>query len=317
MLDLLHIENIAVIEEADIPFRGGFNALTGETGAGKSIVIDALGAVLGGRTSRDLIRTGSAKAFVSAAFSGVPADLPVWAESGVHPDEDGAILIERELSADGKNLCRINGRPATVARLRLIGREMVNIHGQHDGQQLLDEDRHGAYLDRFGKTEAALFAYRREYDAMTAIRDEMKSLRMDAAERARRVDSLRFQIDELERAELVPGEEEELIRRRNLLRSADKYLSALSSADFYLNGDDESAGAVGQIQEAQDAVERIQDLSGDLAAIWQRLDAARREVYDLAETIRDRRAEFDLTRWRAEAIFCTVWKRSTAPRWKR
>ena len=302
MLDLLHIENIAVIEEADIPFRGGFNALTGETGAGKSIVIDALGAVLGGRTSRDLIRTGSAKAFVSAAFSGVPADLPVWAESGVHPDEDGAILIERELSADGKNLCRINGRPATVARLRLIGRELVNIHGQHDGQQLLDEDRHGEYLDRFGKTEAALFAYRREYDAMTAIRDEMKSLRMDAAERARRVDSLRFQIDELERAELVPGEEEELIRRRNLLRSADKYLSALSSADFYLNGDDENAGAVGQIQEAQDAVERIQDLSGDLAAIWQRLDAARREVYDLAETIRDRRAEFDFSPAELDAV---------------
>ena len=145
MLELLHIENIAVIEEADIRFRPGFNALTGETGAGKSIVIDAMGAVLGGRTSRDLIRTGAAKAFVSAEFSGVPADLPGLAENGVVPDEDGNLMLQREISGEGKNVCRVNGRPVTVAQLRQIGGELLNIHGQHDGAQLLDEEQHGAY----------------------------------------------------------------------------------------------------------------------------------------------------------------------------
>ena len=302
MLDLLHIENIAVIEEADIPFHGGFNALTGETGAGKSIVIDALGAVLGGRTSRDLIRTGAAKAFVSAAFSGVPADLPVWTESGVHPDEDGALILQREIFADGKNLCRINGRPASVGQLRRIGRELANIHGQHDGQQLLDEEQHGAYLDRFGGTREALAAYRREYGALSALEGEMRALRMDEAERARREDSLRFQIGELERAELVAGEEEELNRRRNLLRSADKYLSALSSADYYLNGDEDATGAVGQVQEAEDAVAGIQNLDGDLAALYQRLEAVRCELYDLAETIRDQKTAFDFSPAELDAV---------------
>ena len=160
MLELLHIENIAVIEQADISFRPGFNALTGETGAGKSIVIDAMGAVLGGRTSRELIRTGAAKAFVSAEFSAVPADLPGLAENGVEPDEDGNLLVQREIAADGKNVCRANGRPLTVSQLRAIGADLLNIHGQHDGTALLDEEQHGAYLDRFGRTEEPLSAYR-------------------------------------------------------------------------------------------------------------------------------------------------------------
>ena len=153
MLELLHIENIAVIEAADIAFRPGFNALTGETGAGKSIVIDAMGAVLGGRTSRELIRTGASHAFVSAEFSGVPADLPGLAEAGVAPDENGELLLQREIGSDGKNVCRANGRPITVAQLRRVGSELLNIHGQHDGAQLLDEEQHGTYLDRFGRTE--------------------------------------------------------------------------------------------------------------------------------------------------------------------
>ena len=294
MLELLHIENIAVIEEADIRFHHGFNALTGETGAGKSIVIDAMGAVLGGRASRDLIRTGASRAFVSAAFSGVPADLPGLQDNGVVPEEDGVLLLQRELDG-GRNVCRVNGRPVTVGQLRRIGGELLNIHGQHDGQQLMDEEQHGAYLDRFGATEDALSAYRRAYDAMADLRGRIQALRMDEAEKARRMDSLRFQIDELERADLKPGEEEELAARRTLLRSADKYLSALSAADFFLNGDDESAGAVGQLQEAEDAVDGIRALGEDLEALFQRLDSARCEVYDLAETVRDKRAAFDFS----------------------
>ena len=153
MLELLHIENIAIIERADILFGRGFNALTGETGAGKSIVIDALGAVLGQRTSRELIRTGAEKAFVSATFSAVPADLPGLAENGFTPEEDGTLLLQRELYGDGKNVCRVGGRPVTVAQLKRIGASLLNIHGQHDGQQLLDEEQYLVYLDRFGRVE--------------------------------------------------------------------------------------------------------------------------------------------------------------------
>ena len=157
MLQLLHIENIAVIEEADITFDGGFNALTGETGAGKSIVIDAMGAVLGQRTSRDLIRTGAARAFVSAVFTGVP-ELETLRECGVAA-EDGELLLQREIYADGKNVCRMNGRPVTVAQLRKTGSALLNIHGQHDGQQLLDEEQHGAYLDSFGQVGQPMESY--------------------------------------------------------------------------------------------------------------------------------------------------------------
>ena len=295
MLELLHIENIAVIQEADIQFAPGFNALTGETGAGKSIVIDAMGAVLGGRTSRDLIRTGAARAFVSAQFSGLPADLPGLQENGIAPDEEGSLLLQRDISADGRNVCRINGRPVSVAQLRAIGSELLNIHGQHDGTQLLDEERHGEYLDRFGRTEGPLSAYRAAYDAMEALRRQMEALRMDEAEKARRMDSLRFQIDELERAQLVPGEEETLLERRSLLRNGEKYLAALAGADCALSGGDEGGGAVSALRDAEEALYGVRTLSEDLGNLYERLKAARCEVYDLAESVRDKREEFDFS----------------------
>ena len=295
MLELLHIENIAVIEEADIRFRSGFNALTGETGAGKSIVIDAMGAVLGGRTSRDLIRTGADKAFVSAEFSQVPPELPGLRENGVTPDENGELLLQREILSDGKNLCRVNGRPVTVAQLREIGSQLLNIHGQHDGQQLLDEEQHGAYLDRFGRTEGVLAAYQREYGTMAALRSQIKALQMDEAEKARRMDSLQFQINELERAELQPGEEEELRDRRNLLRNGEKYLSALQGADYCLNGGDEGGGAVQALREAEEALSAIRYLSDEMGELYQRLEQDRCEVYDLASIVQDKREEFDFS----------------------
>ena len=295
MLELLHIEDIAVIEEADIRFHEGFNALTGETGAGKSIVIDALGAALGGRTSRELIRTGASKAFVSAAFSGVAADHPGLAETGIVPDEDGVLLLQREIGGDGKNVCRANGHPVTVGQLRRIGSELLDIHGQHDSAQLLDEDRHGAYLDRFGRTEEALSAYQAAYGTMADLRERIRSLRMDEAEKARRMDGLRFQIGELERADLRPGEEAELKERRDLLRNAEKYLSSLSAADFLLNGDDESEGAVSQIRRAGDAIGGVRGLTEELGELYDRLDAVRCEAYDLAETVRDLRSAFDFS----------------------
>jgi len=302
VLDLLHIENIAVIEAADIQFHPGFNALTGETGAGKSIVIDAMGAVLGGRTSRELIRTGAEKAFVSAEFSGISAELPGLLENGIRPDEDGNLLLQRELFGDGKNVCRANGRPITVAQLRSIGTDLLNIHGQHDGAQLLDEEQHGAYLDRFGRTDDVLNLYQQDYEALSSLRGQIKALQMDEAEKARRMDSLRYQIDELERANLVAGEEEELDQRRNLLRNGEKYLSALSGADWCLSGDDESAGAVNHLREAEDALYGIRNLGDDLLELFNRLGQLRSEAYDLAEIIRDKRAEFEFSPAELDAV---------------
>ena len=302
MLELLHIENIAVIEEADIRFQPGFNALTGETGAGKSIVIDAMGAVLGGRTSRELIRTGANKAFVSAEFSKVSADLAGLVMNGITPDEDGTLLLQREIFADGKNTCRANGRPITVAQLRQIGAELLNIHGQHDGTALLDEEQHEAYLDRFGRTEGTLAAYRAEYDAMADLRNQIRALQMDEAEKARRVDSLRFQIDELERAELVAGEEEELNQRRNILRNGEKFMSALSGAEYCLFGDDENAGIVNGLRDAEEAMASIRTLGDDLADLYRRLGELRSEAYDLAEIIRDKRGEFDFSPSELDAV---------------
>ena len=302
MLELLHIENIAIIERADIAFGSGFNALTGETGAGKSIVIDALGAVLGQRTSRELIRTGAEKAFVSATFGGVPAQLPGLEENGLAPEEDGTLLLQRELYGDGKNVCRVSGRPVTVAQLRRIGASLLNIHGQHDGQQLLDEEQHLFYLDRFGRVDAELAAYRERFDAWRATKREMDALKMDEAEKARRVDMLHHQIDELERADLQEGEEETLLARRNILRNGEKFLSVISAADACLNGGDESLGAVSAIKEAEDALRGLRSLGDEFVELSDRLESLRCEAYDLAETIRDKKDEYDFSPQELDAV---------------
>ena len=293
MLQLLHIENIAVIEEADITFDQGFNALTGETGAGKSIVIDAMGAVLGQRTSRDLIRTGANKAFVSALFTGVP-DLPVLEDCGVAA-ENGELLLQREIYADGKNVCRVSGRPLTVAQLRKIGGALLNIHGQHDGQQLLDEEQHGAYLDSFGKVEKELADYTACFEAMEATRKKLKSLQMDEAEKERRMDSLKFQIGELERAQLKPGEEEELDRRRNLLKNGEKFMTAIQGAVWNLTGGDEGGGAVSALREAAGAVSGAKNLDDRFSQLHERLENLYSEAYDVAETLRDMQDAFDFS----------------------
>lgn len=301
MLELLHIENIAVIEETEIAFHPGFNVLTGETGAGKSIVIDAMGAVLGQRTPRDLIRTGAGKAFVSALFSGVPEDLTVLEESGVSA-EGGELLLQREIYADGKNTCRANGRPITVALLRQIGSSLLNIHGQHDGQLLLDEERHCAYLDSFGATGEILQAYQTEYRTMAEIRKKIKSLAMDEAERERRVDTLRHQIDELERAELKEGEEETLAERRNILRNGEKFLSAVQGAAYCLNGSDESMGAVALLREAENALRAVRGMGEQFVELTSRLEAVESEVYDIGETVRDLRESYDFSPAELDAV---------------
>lgn len=293
MLELLHIENIAIIEAADIEFAPGFNALTGETGAGKSIVIDSLSAVLGQRTSRELIRTGADKAFVSAAFSGTAPELTETL--GIQPEADGTLLLQREIQTDGKNVCRVNGRPVTVGQLRALGARLLNIHGQHDGQQLLDEEQHIVYLDSFGRVESLAITYAEKYKNFTDIRRQIGALQMDEAEKARRVDTLQYQIEELRRAKLKSGEEEELTARRGMLRNAEKFLDAVAGADYALNGDDSGGGALSALRQAQDALSGVRHLDDAFGQLYERLGEAYSEVYDIAATVEDKRGELDVS----------------------
>jgi len=292
MLSLLHIENIAIIESADISFDRGFNVLTGETGAGKSIVIDAISAVLGQRTSRELIRTGAKSALVTAVFTGLP-NLSWMAENGFAQGEE--LLLQREIQGDGRNACRLDGRPITVAQLRELGRGLLDIHGQHDGQQLLDPACHLSYLDSFGKTFSLLADYQKAYGAMSSLKKQIAALEMDEAERSRRVDTLQYQIRELERADLKPGEDEELDARRVLLRGAGKLMDGLRGAEFALTGSEDSQGACDLIADAEGALREIARLGPQVEELADKLTALRSAADDAAETLRDLSREMDFS----------------------
>ena len=292
MLSLLHIENIAVISQADITFDRGFNVLTGETGAGKSIVIDAIGAIMGERTSRDLIRTGAKSARVSAVFRELPA-LEWFKQQGIAPDENGELLIERAIQGDGKNTCRVNGRPLLVSQLRELGCQLLNIHGQHDGQQLLDDECHLDYLDSFGGTGTDREAFSTAYEKVRALRRERDDLQMNDAEKARRIDTLTYQIEELERAELRMGEDEELFQRRDVLRNAEQLTSAVDGAWQALTGGDDGEGAVSLIMEAEKQLTQGGRHSGDLKELSEKAAQLRCDADDLAELVRDLRGTLD------------------------
>ena len=285
MLRLLHIENIAVIEQAEIAFDRGFNVLTGETGAGKSIVIDAISAILGERTYRDVIRTGADRAFVSAVFDGVP-DLPWFAENRVEYDPS-ELLVQREVYADGKNVCRVNGRPVTVAILKKLGGQLVNIHGQHDSQQLFDETKHLSYLDLFARNEAERTAYAACYERVLSLRREQERLTLDEGEKLRRVEALQYQLEEIGRAALQPGEDEQLENRRKLLQNAEKLSEALTAAAMALSGGEDASGAVDLVGEADHALARIARYDEGLAALGDRLSNLQYELEDVAGELRD------------------------------
>ena len=294
MLSLLHIENIALIDQADISFGPGFNVLTGETGAGKSIIIDSISAVMGERTSRDLIRTGEKSALVTAIFRDLP-DLPWFQENGIGPDENGELILSRKIQADGKNICRVAGKPCTVVQLKALGGQLIDIHGQHDGQQLLDESCHLGYLDSFGLLGADGEEYRTEYQKMAELRRQIAALQMNEAEKARRIDTLQYQIAELERAELRPGEEEELDERKKILRSADQLMAAVEGAYGAVFGDEDRDGAASLLAEAESAVARVADFSGELSQLSESLADLRYAAEDAAERLRDLRDSFEFS----------------------
>ena len=283
MLRSLHIENIAVVERSDVQFREGLNVLTGETGAGKSIVIDALYAVIGGRTSRELVRSGAERALAAAVFD---ADAAAgWcAENGVEP-EDGTLIVQRTVSADGKGSCRVNGVPVTVAQLRALGSLLVDIHGQNDGRQLLDEGRHLDYLDAFAQNGAALDAYKAAYGAYMANEREIQRLSLDDETRRRLAESLTYRVQELEKAQLKAGEEAQLESRSALLRNGEKLREAAEGAFTALYGDDGSA--VELAGQARGWLSRARGWSADLAAADDTLSEAVALLQDAAERVRD------------------------------
>lgn len=258
MLNYLHIENIAVIENTELELSNGFNVLTGETGAGKSIVIDAINAVLGARTSRDKIRSGCSDAKVVAEFSQVgDAVNNLLLENGITPDESNNLLIQRVLSADGKTAFRINGQPSTAAIVKEIGRYLINIHGQHDNQSLLDPDKHCYFLDKIAENSQLISEYYEEFKLLNTIRRELKELEDDDEAKARKIDLLQFQIEEIKQAQIKAGEFEELKERQKQAHSLESSLKALKNAYISLVGD-ENAGALEQIGNALKLIEKLE-----------------------------------------------------------
>ncbi len=284
MLSLLHIENIAVIEQADISFDPGFNVLTGETGAGKSIVIDAISAILGKRAYRDMIRTGTNKASVRAVFTKVPA-LPWFGENGVDYDEE--TVIQRDIFMDGKNVCRVNGTLVTVSILQKLGLQLINIHGQHDSATLFDEENHLRFLDAFADNEALLLDYREKFSAVSALRREIDRMTMDEGEKLRRMETLKYQVEEIEKADLKAGEDEELEQRRKLLQNSEKLSQGLEEASESLLGGDDSDGAAALLAQAAYALSRIARYSDDYTAFQERLTDLKYQVQDIADEVRD------------------------------
>ena len=280
MLKFLHIENIAVIERSDIEFSAGFNVLTGETGAGKSIVIDAINAVLGERTSKELIRAGCDTAEVSAVFGELDnATAAALSDAGVTPDEDGNIVIRRRLSAAGKGLIKLNDRPVTATELKEIGKHLVNIHGQHDNQALLDPERHLDYIDAVADDDPIKGKYYAEFRELNRIRKELAATETDEDEKRRRVGLLKYQINELESAGIKPGEYEKLQKKLAIARNYQKTAEALSRAYSALKGDDEFDGAVSLLTDAEKSLSSLHNDE------WDKKSAALADAAAAAEDV--------------------------------
>ena len=299
MLSILHIENIAVIERADISFDGGFNVLTGETGAGKSIVIDAINAILGERAYRDMIRTGANMALVRAVFTNIP-QLDWFVENGVEYDSE--TVIHREIYLDGKNICRVNGTIVTVSILRKLGIQLINIHGQHDSATLFDESNHLELLDSFAVNQQLRQEYQEKYEAVTALRNEIQRMTMDEGEKLRRMEMLRYQIEEISKADLHVGEDEELEQRRKLLQNAEKLSDGINAAVECLYGGEDSDGAAALLEKAERELGRLFRYTDAFTAVHEKVTDLMYQVQDAAEEMRNARDELSYSADELEQI---------------
>lgn len=265
MLSSLQIENVAVIQKANVHFEKGLNVLTGETGAGKSILIDSINAILGNRTSKDLVRTGAAKAVIRAAFEDVPpAVLDSLEKAGYERSE--ALLLSREITAEGKSACRINGMPATAAVLRELCGGLININGQHDSVGLLNPARHEGILDAYAQNSAEYQAYYAIYRELVGVKKTLDAMITDESEKQRRIDLLSYQVQEIDDAGLTAGEEQTLESRRKVLANASTIRDRIAQCYALLSGGDDAPGAVDLLGEASNAVDAAAQLDGELSA---------------------------------------------------
>lgn len=287
MLSNLQIENIAVIKSASIDFENGFNVMTGETGAGKSIVIDSLNAILGERTSRELIRSGADSASVCAEFQNVGNNVKNELEKlGI--EKDDTLIVSRKLTPDGKNVCRINGMPATVSMLKALGVQLVNIHGQLDNQSLLSPETHCSFIDKLAGSGRELKEFKELYSLYIKKENELKSLNTDVNEKNRRLDILKYQIEEIQKADIRPGEKDELTEKLGFLRNAEKVLDLLHTAYAALNGDGEMPGAADIAADAASKLLSAADYSSDFTETANGVNDAAMNLSAYTEELRDK-----------------------------
>lgn len=284
MLKTLCIENIAVIEKADIEFSKGFNVLTGETGAGKSIVVDSINAILGERTSKELVRAGSENAFVTAYFEDINSEVKQKLNEFDLPcEDDGTLMLSRKISAQGKSTCRINGSVCTVSMLKEVGNLLVNIHGQHDSQTLLNADYHYKFVDMYGSLDGVLDEYKQSFKQLLSVRKQLKALTLDADERDRQIELLDYQIKELTDAEIKVGEWEELKKRKNLILNSQNLLQSLNSALAAFNGSDDYSGISTLLSTAVKELGTVSDVDGDIKSVYDKAEA----LNDSVEVVKD------------------------------
>lgn len=294
MLAQLFIRNIAVIEKASIDLEKGFTVLTGETGAGKSIIIDAIHAVLGERTSKELVRTGTDSASVSALFTGLDEDtLSLLDQLSLPREEDGSLLIQRDIRLEGRSTCKINGAPATVSMLKQLGPRLVTIHGQHESYELLSPEVHMEYLDSFAGLESLLAEYQAAYRTLRETQRQLEALQTDEGEKARLSDLLHYQIDEIEAANVRVGEREELEAQRELIRNSEKIASALELLRGLLSGDEESEGLLAGISQAAAQAGRVAAYLPELAEASQKLQEAGYLLEDVDAILHGTAVDFD------------------------
>ena len=294
MLSELFINNIAVIERASIDLEPGFTVLTGETGAGKSMIIDAIHAVLGERTSKELVRTGESSASVSAMFTGLSEDaLAILDGMSVPREEDGSLLIQRDIRLEGKSACKLNGAPATVTMLKSIAPRLVGIHGQHESYELLSPELHMTYIDSFGKLETLLEKYRQSYKRLRELQRQLRDLNTDENEKSRRMDLLRYQIEELEGANITPGERESLTESRDIARNSERISSAIEVVKGLLSGDEERGGILSDVSAAAGELERMAGYMSQLEEPVQKLREAGFLLEDADMALQSLSVDFD------------------------
>lgn len=307
MLRTLDIENIAVIEKASVDFSSGLNVLTGETGAGKSIVVDSINAILGERTSRELVRHGAENAFVSAYFDDICSETcDKLKELDIELDDGNSLLIIRKISSNGKSLCKVNGKTVTVSMLKEISSHLINVHGQHDSQALLNPDLQYTYIDMLLKNKAIIGEYKESFKKLISVRRKLKSLTNDESDKEKQLELLNYQIDELEKADIKIGEREELTRKRALIQKSEDIIKTLNFALVTINGDDENAGveqAVGDVNRELSKFDEAKDIYTVFNDITDKLELAKDKSEALLSSIDFSSEEIEMIDERLDLLY--------------